>query len=224
MAGAGIPLLLSGCQGPLSTLDPAGPAASAIADLWWIMLAGSMLIWAFVMGLLIVALRRNRADDSVPEARHVRIWLVKLGLAFPLTVLAALLGYGLWIGERLLPRNSDAVVAISAEARRWTWRFGYPELDDKRATIDVLHIPAGRPVDVHITTSDVIHSFWVPRLAGKMDAVPGYVNVLRIEADMPGSYAGRSAEFSGDGYLGHRFEVVVHDAESWRAFLGGAGE
>lgn len=198
-----------------------GPAARAIADLWWVMLLGSMLIWAFVMALLLAALRRTHAEDSVPEAAHVRVWLVNLGLAFPLVVLGSLLTYGLWIGERLLPRDGENVVAVSAEAKRWSWRFGYPDLTDERATRGVLHIPAGRPVDVHISTTDVIHSFWVPRLAGKVDAVPGYVNVLRIEADDPGVYSGQSAEFSGAGYLGHRFDVIAHDPQSWTEFLSG---
>lgn len=79
----------------------------------------------------------------------------------------------------------------------------------------MLHIPASRPVDVAITTVDVIHSFWVPRLAGKFDAIPGHVNVLRIEADAPGDYAGVSAEFSGRGYTRHRFIVRAHDEAAW---------
>ena len=71
------------------------------------------------------------------------------------------------------------------------------------------------------TSIDVIHSFWVPRLAGKLDAIPGHVNVLRIEAALPGVYAGQSAEFSGRGYREHVFTVKAHDAASWAAFLQG---
>jgi cytochrome c oxidase subunit 2/cytochrome aa3-600 menaquinol oxidase subunit 2 len=125
------------------------------------------------------------------------------------------------IGERLLPRPSPEVVEVSAEARQWEWSFGYADAPGRR-TDTVLHIPAGRPVDVAITSADVLHSFWVPRLAGKLDAVPGHVNVLRIEAGAPGDYAGVSAEYSGPGYREHGFTVRAHDPAAWAAFLAGA--
>ncbi|WP_235633362.1 cytochrome c oxidase subunit II [Aquibium oceanicum] len=214
-------VLVSGCAGPLSTVDPAGPAARDIATLWWVMLAGSLAILVLVLVLLALAFRRGRDPGAGDEARQERRWIVGLGLAFPVAVLLALLAYGLVIGERLLPRSGADVVAVAAEARRWEWSFSYDDAPG-RSTLNVLHIPAGRPVAVAITTADVIHSFWVPRLAGKLDAIPGHVNVLRIEADAPGIYAGRSAEFSGVGYMDHAFTVVAHDAEAWQAFLGGA--
>lgn len=181
------------------------------------MLAGSALIFALVMGLLAVAFHARRPSAS--EARHERVWIVGLGLGFSMTILAALLAYGLVAGERLLPRADDAV-GVQAEARRWSWSFGY---DDRPGLVteNVLHIPAGRPVDVAITSADVAHSFWVPRLAGKLDAIPGHVNVLRIAADLPGTYAGLTAEFNGEGYREHVFAVVAHDAEAWEAFLQG---
>jgi heme/copper-type cytochrome/quinol oxidase subunit 2 len=211
------PLVLAGCEGALSTVDPAGPAARHIATLWWVMLAGSAVIFTLVMGLLAAAFLRRRPSGGQGSTRF---WIVGLGIAFPMVVLAALLGYGLFIGERLLPREGAGVVSVRAEARRWSWSFAYdgaPEV----VTENVLHIPAGRPVDVAITTADVIHSFWVPRLAGKLDAIPGHVNVLRIQADAPGRYPGQSAEFSGEGYAGHKFVVIVHDAAQWERFLAG---
>lgn len=200
-------------------MDPGGPAARAIATLWWVMLAGAVLIFALVMVLLALAFRKRA--PAVNEARHERLWVIKLGIAFPVVVLLALLGYGLVVGERLLPRAGPEVVSVGAEARRMAWTFTY---DDAPGLIteNVLHIPAGRPVDVAVTTADVIHSFWVPRLAGKIDAIPGHVNVLRIEADEPGVYAGRSAEFSGPGYDHFAFTLVAHDADGWESFVTGA--
>jgi cytochrome c oxidase subunit 2 len=209
---------LAGCEGALSTVDPGGPAARAIATLWWVMLAGAVLIFALVMVLLALAFRKRA--PAANEARHERLWIIKLGIAFPVVVLLALLGYGLVVGERLLPRAGPEVVSVGAEARRMAWTFTY---DDAPGVIteNVLHIPAGRPVDVAVTTADVIHSFWVPRLAGKIDAIPGHVNVLRIEADEPGVYAGRSAEFSGPGYDHFAFTLVAHDADGWESFVTG---
>lgn len=205
-------------------MHPAGPAAATIETLWWVMLVGASAIFLFVMALLVLGLRRRAGPDS-PEAetRRERFWIQGLGLGFSLTILAALMGYGLVIGERLLPRPQPGLVTVRAEGAQWVWRFSYPDAPD-RVTEGVLHIPAGRPVDVEITTVDVIHSFWAPRLAGKLDAIPGHVNVLRLEADVPGDYAGVSAEFSGRGFTGHRFIVRAHDETAWEAFLRGDTE
>lgn len=203
-------------------LHPAGPAARTIAELWWIMLAGGVAIFGFVMVLLFAALHRGAApadDRGHGSERGSRLWMWGLGLGFPLATLGVLTGYGLHVGERLLPRDTADLVTVRAEARQWEWTFGYADAPGL-ATDGVLHIPAGRPVNVEITSRDVIHSFWVPRLAGKLDAVPGHVNVLRIAAAQPGSYAGQSAEFSGRGYREHVFSVEAHDAASWERFLG----
>jgi len=196
-------------------VHPAGPAAEAIATLWWVMLIAGCAIFVLVMALLALAFRRPEGTGG-----GERVWLMGLGLAFPLVVLGALLAYGLVIGERLLPRDGPAVVTVRAEARQWDWRFSYADVPGLE-TAGVLHIPAATPVDVEIVTRDVIHSFWVPRLAGKLDAIPGHVNVLRIEAWEPGEYAGISAEYSGPGYLHHRFTVIAHDADDWSAFVRG---
>ncbi|KAF0128838.1 MAG: cytochrome c oxidase subunit 2 [Methylocystaceae bacterium] len=186
------------------------------------MLAGSAAIFALVMLLLLIAYRRTPAPHQ-SERRQERYWLYGLGLAFPLVTLAALLIYGLVLGETLLPRRDENVVTVRAQARQWSWSFGYADATGLH-TQGVLHIPAGRPVDVEITSLDVVHSFWAPRLAGKLDAIPGQVNVLRIEAAAPGEYHGVGAEFSGPGYSGDAFTVIAHDAASWGAFLGRAKE
>ncbi|WP_368373004.1 cytochrome c oxidase subunit II [Rubellimicrobium arenae] len=195
-------------------MHPAGPAAATIATLWWVLLAGAVAIFGLVMGLLALAFRPRESTGGD------RVWIVGLGLVFPLAVLGSLLAYGLVVGERLLPREAPDLVTVRAEGRQWAWSFSYADAPD-RVTEGVLHIPAGRPVDVEITTVDVIHSFWVPRLAGKLDAIPGHVNRLRIEAWAPGEYAGVSSEYSGPGYREHVFTVRAHDAEGWSAFLAG---
>lgn len=211
-------LAATGCTETLSTLHPAGAAAAEIAELWSVMLAGAAAIFGLVMVLLVLAWRRDGSDTA-----SERVWFWGLGLAFPFSVLSALTIHGLIVGERLHPRPAPDLVTVSAEARQWEWSFGYADAPGLR-TENILHIPAGRPVDVEITSLDVIHSFWVPRLAGKLDAIPGRVNRLRIEADAPGTYAGASAEFSGRGYREHVFSVRAHDAAGWEAFLQGAAQ
>jgi cytochrome c oxidase subunit 2/cytochrome aa3-600 menaquinol oxidase subunit 2 len=185
-----------------------------VAELWWVMLAGGSAIFLLVMALLALAFRKGGDGRGA-----TRVWIMGLGLAFPLAVLAALLLWGLILGERhLVPGR--ATIIVEAEARQWTWTFRYPG-SGRPATEDVLVIPAGRLVDVEITSRDVIHSFWVPRLAGKLDAIPGRANVLALQADRPGDYRGLGAEFSGAGYLGHRFTVRALDPADWDAFLAG---
>lgn len=209
-------MLVSGCNDRLSVLHPAGPIAQDIASLWWVMLVGAGTILLLVTGMLVAAVLRT--PPAGQDDADVRFWLWGMGLAFPLVTLATLTTYGLFIGERLLPRTASDLVTVRAEARQWEWTFTYPEVPG-RVTAGILHLPAGRPVDVEITSRDVVHSFWVPRLGGKLDAIPGHVNVLRIEAASAGSYAGQSAEFSGEGYRDHVFTVMAHDAASWSRFL-----
>ncbi len=200
-------------------MDPAGPAAEAINTIWWVMLAGAMAIFLFVAALLLLAFRRGEAGEA-----SVRWWIIGGGLVFPGTVLTALLVYALVTGEQLLPTDERSPLQVAAHSSQYEWIFTQPAAGGGAIrTRNVLHIPAGRPVDVALTTSDVIHSFWVPRLAGKLDAIPGHRNVLRIEASEPGTYSGMCAEYCGIGHSGHVFRVIAHDAAGWVQFQSGEG-
>ena len=195
--------LLAGCSGPLSTLEPGGPIAAEIAWLWWAMLAGAGALTLLVLVLLGLGF-------GPPRATRPRIWTHGLGLWFSLSVLGAVLGAGLWVGERIVPRD-DGAVEVRAHAYQWGWRFSHEGPDGEAVeTEGHLHIPAGAPVDVLITSSDVIHSFWVPQLAGKLDAIPGRTNRARILAGAAGDYGGVCAEFCGIGHAGMRFVVTAH--------------
>lgn len=206
MAALLVPVL-AGCGGPLSTLDPAGPAAQQAAMLWWVMLAGAVAITALVLAMVWQALRRDPAPQSE------RRWIIGWGLGFTMAVLALLLGFALWIGERMLARD-DGALQVAAHARQWGWTFTQPGPDGAPVTTEgVLYIPAGRAFDVVLTAEDVIHSFWVPRLGGKMDAIPGHRNIHRLTAASPGTYEGLCAEFCGLGHTAMRFSVVAYDPE-----------
>jgi cytochrome c oxidase subunit II len=166
-----------------------------------------------------------RASDRV-RGISGRSWIVYGGLVFPGTVILALLVSALVLGERLIPRAlGEAPMRIEANARQWFWEFSYPDIPGSQTTIDVLHMPAGQPVDFVITSADVIHAFWIPRLGGKMDAIPGHANVLRLQADRPGIYHGICAEFCGNGHTDMRFSVEAHDdAAGLAAAVGPQGE
>lgn len=168
------------------------------------MLAGSAAISALVAVLIWRGFRRPAG-----EVRETR-WTLGLGVGFSMVVLSAALAGALWLGERQVARGD--VIGIEARAHQWGWTFVQPGPNgNPYVTQGTLYIPAGQPVEVAISAEDVIHSFWVPRLAGKMDAIPGRVNLLRIEAAAPGRYLGRCAEFCGLGHTGMNFAIVAYD-------------
>lgn len=177
------------------------------------MLGGATLIYLLVMALFALVMLRRDIAASVSPSR----WLIWGGLVLPAVVLIPLVAYALIAGERLLPLGATPPVRIEAEAHQWQWVFRYPDDPGAGETVGVLHLPAGVPVDMVVTSRDVIHAFWVPQLAGKIDAVPGHTNILRIQADEPGLYQGQCNEFCGTGHTEMRFDVIVHPAAEFSA-------
>lgn len=204
-------LALTGCAGDLSILDPAGPAAERVATLWWIMLGGALVILTGVMGTAIYALRPSPGTRQFSDRRVLIGW----GLVFPFVTLFALMAVAFWRGEQLLAR-ADTQDTIGAHSQQWLWSFAYP---DGSRTQNVLHVVAGEEFTLALTSGDVIHSFWVPRLGGKMDAIPGKVNRMRLEADAPGTYRGICAEYCGIGHAHMEFEVRAHAPADYAAAL-----
>lgn len=207
-------LLVAGCSGPLSTLDPAGPSAAIVAEMFWIMTAGSFVLFLLVMGLFALVYLRPGWGSGLSPYR----WIVYGGLVLPALVLPTLSIYSLWVGERTWPTPERDAIRIEAIGQMWFWTFRYPDHGGVE-TIDILHLPAGEPVEILLTSRDVIHSFWVPRIAGKRDNVPGHLNIMRIQADEPGILEGQCAEFCGLGHADMRFEVRVHPPEDFAAAL-----
>ncbi|MFN4288288.1 MAG: cytochrome c oxidase subunit II [Brevundimonas sp.] len=206
-------IALGACEAPLSTLDPASRTASEIAGLWWAMLITACLLLSLVMALALHALRGRRRQSPV----STRTFLIGGGLAMPAFVLLAALVAGLVIGERALPHDAPDIFEVEATASQWQWQFRY---GDGSVSENVLYIPARRPVNVIVRSQDVIHSFWVPRLAGKIDAIPGQTNVIRLRADRAGRFAGACAEFCGTGHADMLFEAVALEDEALREALG----
>lgn len=179
------------------------------------MLGGATAIFTGVLGLVGLAFLRPGLGADIPP----RFWLVWGGLVLPAVVLGALLVFALLTGERLLPRPGSGAYVVEAVPRQWQWTFRYPE---GQQTEGLLLLPAGRPVDVRVIGTDVIHSFWVPRLGGKVDAIPGHVNTLRLQADQPGRFGGVCAEFCGIGHTGMTFRVEALDAAAFGPALAAA--
>lgn len=205
---------LSACQeAPLSALAPASDVTRSVSALWWVMAAGTAVILVLMVVLATLAIRKNR--PMRPRQRGVRMMLVAGGLLLPGGVIAALLAYGLRVDEAQWPpmadREAEDAFHVDVIARQWSWEARYPDQEDGTLrTFNVLHVPAGIPVHVRIMAADVIHGFWVPRIAGKLDAVPGRVNRIRLFVDEPGEYAGICAEYCGDGHTHMRFTLIAH--------------
>jgi cytochrome c oxidase subunit II len=194
---------------PVPVLDPAGPYAGSIATLSWVLMAMGAIVLAVVLAALWVALfGKARLRARLGGTRL--IWVA--GIAFPAIVLSALLVYGLSLTRHLsAPVPADAMrVRITGEM--WWWRVAYLDHRGQPFMLDAneLHIPTGRPVVLELESNDVIHSFWVPRLSGKLDMVPGRRNILPIQADKPGVYAGQCAEYCGGPHALMGFKVVAH--------------
>ncbi|WP_291976113.1 MULTISPECIES: cytochrome c oxidase subunit II [unclassified Chelatococcus] len=198
-------LCLSGCSGPFSALEPEGPSARGAATLWWIMLSSSAVIFAAVWFVLILALLRPGVLRRF-GARRTILWG---GLIVPAFILTILVVAALVLGERLLalPRD-DMPARIEVVARQWSWEFRYP---DGTVGEGLLRMPAGQDVDFVVTSEDVIHSFWIPRLGGKIDAIPGHQNIIRLRADRPGIFRGICAEYCGSGHAAMPFTVEVYE-------------
>jgi cytochrome c oxidase subunit II len=208
----------SACGGPQSTLDPAGPAAAAIAATWWWMFGGALLVWALVLGLLLRALLRGENTRALPRPQRL---IVAGGLVLPTVVLAALLVYGSVHSQRITGSDGEVDLVVAVDARQWQWTFRY--LDDvgiaQATTVDALVLPRGRMVEFEVRSADVIHSFWIPRLGGKIDAIPGRVNRLRLRADRAGAIRGQCVEFCGLEHARMGFDVHVLEPEAWEAWL-----
>jgi cytochrome c oxidase subunit 2 len=207
------------CAAPLSILDPAGPSAVAIARVWWAMFWGSVVILAAVFAMSVYPFLRKRRIRDLPTGPF--LW--GGGLVFPVVVLVCLLGYGLTTGQALTGRYPDAL-RVEVRAHQWWWEFVYPDAAGRAVhTASRLHLPVGRPVELHVTTTDVIHSFWVPRLGGKIDAIPGLTNVITLRADRPGIYHGQCSEFCGLHHAAMSFVVEAHPPEAFYERLAGPG-
>lgn len=209
--------ILSGCATQQSALAPAGVEAGAVADLTWLLAAGTAAIVALVAALGVLAV----TGSSRLRARIAReSTVVAGGVLLPVVTLTALLVHGLKTTRALLPEGPPALV-VEVIGEQWWWRIHYLGADGAVAatTANELHIPVGEPVDLRLSTADVIHSFWVPRLAGKVDMIPGRVNELRLEAREPGIFRGQCAEYCGGAHALMAFHVVAEPRPAFEAWL-----
>ncbi len=194
-------------------LDPSGSAAREIADLWWLLVGLGALAFSVVVVALVVGLRRRPAEGSPTGGR----WLIGGGVVLPAVLIVVVLVATVASMRAVSGAPSDDAVRIEVVGHQWWWEVRYP--DDQVVTANEVHIPAGRDVVLELRSADVIHSFWVPALAGKMDLLPERANTLVIDADRPGRYEGVCAEFCGIQHANMRLVVVAHDEPGFARWL-----
>ena len=224
-ASAGLmAVLLGACSGPQSMLAPAGPAAAEIARGGWLMTGLFTVVWFGVLALLWHTLRRREPGAAPRRPERLILWG---GVVLPVVVVAALLLYGTLTSARVTGVGEEPDAVIDVTARQWQWHFRYRDADDRiiGESIDELAMPLGRMVEFRITSEDVIHSFWIPRLGGKMDAVPGRINTLRLRVDDDGGrpMRGQCAEFCGLEHTHMIFAVEVMEPDAWRGWRDAGG-
>jgi len=205
-------------------LDPSGPAAGEIATLWWWMLAGATVVTILVVTLLVIPILRRRGqapsdgDDHEDVAPALtRRWIVGLGIVMPAVVLIGVLVFSVATMRTVSRAAPAGSVVIDVVAYQYWWGAEYP--GEGVTVANELHIPAGQPVELRMTSADVIHSFWVPDLQGKIDMLPDGITTLVIEADEPGMYLGACAEFCGVQHAMMNFLVVAQPPEEFAQWL-----
>jgi cytochrome c oxidase subunit 2 len=197
-----------------SSLDPKGPVAEAIADLWWLMLGLGAVVFVVFAGLLAVGLVRRPADDAEPdERRRVARWLVGGGVVMPAIVVVVVFAATVYAMRVVPTRPPPDALVIEVIGNQWFYEVRYP--GEGITTTDELHIPVGRPIALQLTSADVIHSFWVPPLGGKMDMLPDGTNTLVLQADEPGEHRARCAEFCGLEHATMQLRVVAEPPEAF---------
>jgi cytochrome c oxidase subunit II len=204
-------------------LDPQGPVSGAMADLFWLMVGlGGAVFVAVVVVLGLGLFGRRPAGEPQPDRQRrdsFGRWFVIGGVVVPLVILLVVFGATVR-AMRFVPSTAPPeALVIEVVGHQFWWELRYPE---QGVTVrDELHLPVGRRVNLQLTSADVIHSFWVPELAGKMDLLPARTNTLVLEADQPGVHASRCAEFCG---LEHTRMVLTVVAESEDRFAAWVAE
>jgi cytochrome c oxidase subunit 2 len=220
-------LLLTGCarQSTPSALQPAGPAAVEITRLSWLLFGLGTVIYLGVVAFLLYALFRSREQRpaSYPHQKDATNIVILGGVVMPAVTLVAVFGLTLYtLRQTTPPSEPTAGRTIEVIGHQWWWEVRYPETG--AITANEIHIPTGEPIRLQLETEDVVHSFWVPELHGKLDMIPNQTNYLWIQADTAGEYRGVCAEFCGTHHAKMALLVIAEPAADFAAWLAAESE
>ncbi|MGD2059620.1 MAG: cytochrome c oxidase subunit II [Acidimicrobiia bacterium] len=212
-------LAATACSGPGSLLEPRGPGARNVENLWWLLFWVSVVVLVAVLVLLAYSLRGradSRSDDEWeppgPTPAWGRPFVIFSGFVVPAVILITVLGISL-VALAALDDLGPSRVRVEVTGHMWWWEARYP---GGAVTANEIHIPVGEPVEFELTSADVIHSFWIPTLHPKRDMIPGRTNRVTMQADEPGRYWGQCAEFCGLQHAGMAVSLVADpDFDQW---------
>jgi len=202
-----------------SVLAPHGPQAEQIAMLAWVLFAFGSVILGLVIAATWLSVRGvPRIRRALAQERSI----IVLGLALPVVTLTILLGYGLWL-TRVQAGHADGAVRVEVTGEQWWWRVVYTG-PTPVVSANEIRIPVGQPVDFTLKAADVIHSFWVPSLGGKVDMVPGRTTRLRLTAERAGVYRGQCAEYCGGPHALMALSIIAMPRGEYETWLARAAE
>ena len=229
--------ILAGCTGEQAAFRPAGAQANRILSLWWLFIYTCTAVYVVTMAFILigVVLKRRRGTEGAPDApeppttkpdparEHKYGVVVAAALGLTLIILFVFMFGDFFTGRALASLSGDTnALKIRLTGHQWWWEARYedPTPSNTFTTANEIHIPVGRTIHFELQSADVIHSFWVPRLHGKKDMIPGHPTNIFLKADKPGVYYGQCAEFCGHQHAQMRLLVVAHpheEFEAWRA-------
>jgi len=223
--------VLAGCakDAPQDIFDPQGPDARTIDEgmggqrvIFW--MAGAVALLVFIAIGYVIVRFRDRGQD-IPEQTHGNQKL-EIALTILPAIILATVAIPTVVKTFELNETNDAACVVNVTGQQWWWEYDYPvqncggiEITEPIVTSGEMVIPAGTPVQLRFSSRDVIHSYWIPMLNGKRDAVPGRLHPLRMEADHPGIYVGQCTEFCGLSHARMRQAVVALDSADFQTWV-----
>ena len=205
---------------PPNILNPHGYVALAESNLFWFILVIATAIFVLVMSFFVYSIIRYRARPGAPEPvqRHGNSALEIAWTVIPTVVLLGVLGTTLYTLLSAIQQPTGVkTITVDAIGHQWWWEFHYD--GQGVTTADELHVPVNTVIHVNLVSDNVIHSFWIPDLAGKTDVIPGHDNYMWFKSDTPGAYRGECAEFCGTQHANMDFEVVVDSQSTYDAWI-----
>jgi len=223
-----LPAVLPGCTGIQSVLRDDGAESARIGELFGIFLVVTLLFYAAVLAFLVAAWwrRRPREDSPDPKAPERDRPLSRALLVWTGAVVLALAGLTLasYLTDRASARDvprGERMLTIEIVANQWWWdiRYRFPDSSRDVRTANELHLPAGVPAMIQLKSNDVIHSFWVPNLAGKQDLIPGRISDIALVPRRIGVFRGQCAEYCGIQHAHMALDVTVESEADFRRWL-----
>lgn len=220
--------LLTSCYGadqyPQTSLESAGPNTARINDVYALIWWGAVAVFILVQGLLVYSIFKFRGEPKTAHGRPVPVHgnsrLEIIWTVIPAIILAIIAVPTLQVIADLSEQpEGDDVMVVNVIGHQFFWEYQYPDLGV--TATNELHIPVNTRIDIRLDSADVIHSFWVPQLAGKVDAIPGRDNRMWLEASQPGTYLGQCAEFCGLAHYSMLLSVVAESQEEFDDWVAG---